>query len=176
MYRSLIGCDVTQVLRVLNLLSPRLAVVGDSLTMEMAMTLGAVLQAEMVQTDLEAEEDHAGGPMQMDFTACGGALHFSFRRNDYLDTRDDPFPSTKCVDDDFGALCIVFASDAVLSQFDTLVVNSGAHPRHGGAGEYGKAMRDASQKVTASMERLHGDKATLIVRNTVPGHPHCGER
>lgn len=60
--------------------------------------------------------------------------------------------------------------DAILEEYDTLVVNSGAHQVKGDLEGYKKLMKAASENLTASMERLHGDKAILIVRNTSPGH------
>ncbi|CAM9961222.1 unnamed protein product, partial [Scytosiphon promiscuus] len=37
-------------------------------------------------------------------------------------------------------------------------------------------MATASKVLTASMKRLHGGKAILMVRNTLPGHWECTER
>lgn len=70
--------------------------------------------------------------------------------------------------------CIVFADDATLSRFDTLVLNSGAHPAP--MEEYRAVVGAAGSTVTASMRRLHGDRAIMIVRNTVPGHWNCTSR
>lgn len=62
------------------------------------------------------------------------------------------------------------ADDSVLGEYDTLVVNAGQHRSLGGMEEYGEMMRNASAFLTPAMERLHGDDAILVVRNTVPGH------
>ncbi|CAM9165023.1 unnamed protein product [Hapterophycus canaliculatus] len=37
-------------------------------------------------------------------------------------------------------------------------------------------MKAASASLEASMRRLHGENAILVVRNTPPGHGHCAER
>lgn len=68
------------------------------------------------------------------------------------------------------------ADDSILGAYDTLVVNAGAHRRRGGIKAYGEMMRNASTSLAASMERLHGDEAIMIVRNTVPGHGKSYER
>ncbi len=65
------------------------------------------------------------------------------------------------------------ADDSVLSEFDTLVVNSGAHILRRGMRAYESRMSDASASLTESMRRLHGDDAILVVRNTSPGHWNC---
>lgn len=72
--------------------------------------------------------------------------------------------------------CYVDEDDAVLSEYDTLVVNAGAHRRTGGIDAYGDMMEVASNTLTTSMKRLHGDNAILIVRNTVPGHGNAYSR
>ena len=101
-----------------------------------------------------------------------------FMRNDFLDVRTSPFGTVQCrlkngttADN---TRCTVFADKGTLEKFDTLVVNSGAHPRPGE--EYGPAMRAASESLAATMKLLHGDDAVLIARNTVPGHWGCTER
>ena len=78
----------------------------------------------------------------------------------------------RCVPDmtDF---CTTFANDEVLSEFDTLVVNSGAHRPKGGLRGYEEMMTTASAELEASMKRLHGEDAILVVRNTSPGHGNC---
>ncbi|CAM9583244.1 unnamed protein product [Ectocarpus sp. 12 AP-2014] len=141
---------------------------GDSLTGEMIDTLAAVVRATLVK--------HV--PLTMDtYSACDGALTLSWYRNDYLDTRTDGFDTVHCEDPDFSASrCVVFADDATLSQFDTLVVNAGAHRRSGGLEAYGSMMKNASENLTSTMRRLHGDDAILVVRNTVPGHGHSYDR
>lgn len=68
------------------------------------------------------------------------------------------------------------ADDSTLREYDTIIVNAGAHRRRGGMEAYGQMMRQASRFLSASMERLHGDKAILIVRNTVPGHGRSFDR
>ncbi|CAN0336237.1 unnamed protein product, partial [Ectocarpus sp. 12 AP-2014] len=106
-----------------------------------------------------------------------GALTLSWYRNDYLDTRTDGFDTVHCEDPDLSASrCVVFADDATLIQFDTLVVNAGAHRRSGGLEAYGSMMMNASESLTSSMRRLHGDNAILVVRNTVPGHGESYDR
>lgn len=101
-----------------------------------------------------------------------------FVRNDFLDTRTTPFGTVQCISQDGkpadNTRCRVFADDRTLVEFDTLVVNSGAHPRPGK--EYGAAMNVTSEALSASMKRLHGDDAILVARNTVPGHWGCTER
>ena len=62
------------------------------------------------------------------------------------------------------------ADDSTLGDYDTLVVNSGLHRAGGGLEEYAEMMTNASTFLAASMERLHGEKAVLVARNTVPGH------
>lgn len=68
------------------------------------------------------------------------------------------------------------ADDATLSQFDTLVVNAGAHLRSGALEAYGSMMKSASESLTSAMRRLHGDNAILVVRNIVPGHGQSFDR
>lgn len=65
------------------------------------------------------------------------------------------------------------ADDATLEDYDTLVVNSGAHILRGGMDAYADMMSNASSALTASMRRLHGYDALLVVRNTTPGHWNC---
>ncbi len=67
------------------------------------------------------------------------------------------------------------ANDATLRQFDTMVVNSGAHPRDPKL--FREQMHAAADALTGTMHRLHGeDGAILVVRNTVPGHWECVQR
>lgn len=68
------------------------------------------------------------------------------------------------------SLAVSRVDDSVLGKYDTLVVNSGAHRRTGGIEAYGEMMKISSAILTASMDRLHGHDAILVVRNTVPGH------
>lgn len=102
-------------------------------------------------------------------------------RNDFLDARAAPryvspycqeFPGGPAV---INTRCRLFGTDDTLRDFDTLVVNSGAHPRP--AAQYGRQMDAAAEALTSSMNRLHGKgKAILVVRNTVPGHWGCMKR
>ena len=116
--------------------------------------------------------------MEDEWSACDGKLTVKFLRNDYLDTRTSPFNTVHCEDENGMPInashCGVFADNNTLQNFDTLVVNSGAHPRPGDV--YGPAMRVASDALSASMKSLHGDDAILIVRNTTPGHWDCTAR
>lgn len=66
-----------------------------------------------------------------------------------------------------------FPGDPVLEEYDTLVVNSGAHVVEGGMSAYESSMSEAAASLTESMRRLHGDDAVLVVRNTSPGHWNC---
>eukprot|EP00752_Nemacystus_decipiens_P006289 g5669.t1 len=146
--------------------------VGDSLTRLMTTTLATVLRADGVSTDTFKDN----------WQACGGDLKVRFMRNDYLDTRTAPrYKSLLCEQGVGGGpqaentRCRIFATDETLGEFDTLVVNSGAHPR--GAPEYGRQMDAAAEALTEAMHRLHGrDRAVLVVRNTAPGHWGCTER
>lgn len=141
---------------------------GDSLTRLSTTTLAAVLRAEPVTTSQLKDE----------WSACGGKLRVSFMRNDFLDVRTSAFDGVQCKLRGGKAAdntrCVVFAKHSTLENFDTLVVNSGAHPRPGE--EYGPAMRVASESLAVTMKLLHGDDAVLIARNTVPGHWGCTER
>ena len=141
---------------------------GDSLTRLSTTTLAAILRAEpFTVSQLEDE-----------WSACGGKLRVRFMRNDFLDVRTSSFGSVQCKLESGKAAdntrCIVFADDGTLEKFDTLVVNSGAHPRPGK--EYGPAMKVVSESLAASMKLIHGDDVMLIARNTVPGHWGCTER
>lgn len=121
-----------------------------------------------------------------------------FMRSDFLDVRapseatgkngsggggggggGDTFRTIMCEDEKgqviINSRCVVFASDEVLRESDTLVVNSGAHVRPIDE-EYRPAMEAASKALTASMKRIHGEDAIMIVRNTPPGHWGCTER
>lgn len=106
--------------------------------------------------------------------ACDGTLKLHFYRNDYLDAREEGKKTVLCVPHlrDF---CLTFANDTVLADFDTLVVNSGAHRPEGGLRGYAEMMAAASTSLEASMKRLHGEDAILVVRNTPPGHGNCSE-
>ena len=139
----------------------------------MTTTLAAVLRAEEVSIDTFKDN----------WEACGGALKVRFMRNDYLDTRTAPRYKSYLCEHGVGAggppadntRCRIFAADETLGEFDTLVVNSGAHPRD--AIEFGHQMHAAAEALTEAMNRLHGrDKAVLVVRNTPPGHWGCIER
>lgn len=173
---------------------------GDSLTRIMASTLASVLRAEVApqpslgQVDEAHEQSGRGGNghragvgkgganppngvVSDNWSACGGALKVSYYRNDHLDTRTVAFPTRECdVHDISSTRCMVFADDATLKSFDVLIVNAGAHTRKGGMEEYGEAMRKAALVLTESMRRWHGQNATLVVRNTVPGHWDCDAR
>lgn len=119
-----------------------------------------------------------------EWLACNGALKIHYQRNDFLDTRTERlfqnntrgFDEKHCERPDLSKTrCTIFADDETLAGFDTLVVNSGAHPRPGE--RYGPAMEIAGPTIAASMRRLHGDDdAILVVRNTVPGHSDCNDR
>lgn len=138
----------------------------------MTTTLATVLRAEAVAVD----------PFKDSWEACGGALKVRFMRNDFLDTRTLPrYKTLQCERGVRGGTpvdntrCRIFATDETLAEFDTLVVNSGAHPRP--APEFGRQMDAAAETLTESMNRLHGKgKAVLVVRNTTPGHWGCTER
>eukprot|EP00904_Undaria_pinnatifida_P012817 jgi/Undpi1/8666/HiC_scaffold_25.g11131.m1 len=151
--------------------------VGDSLTRLMSTTLASTLRAEgiVAGSDQRCHDE---------WLACNGTLKMHYQRNDFLDTRTERtfenntrgFDQKHCERPDLSKTrCTIFADDDTLSGFDTLVVNSGAHPRPGE--RYGPAMEVASRTIAASMKRLHGDDDTiLIVRNTVPGHSDCNDR
>ncbi|CAN0105017.1 unnamed protein product [Scytosiphon promiscuus] len=142
--------------------------VGDSLTGQMIDTLAAILRATVVDHVLLTSDS---------FSACDGTFEFSWYRNDFLDTRTDGFDTVHCEDPDISmSHCKVFADDSTLSQFDTLIVNAGAHIRSGGLPAYGEMMKNASERLTESMKRLHGENSILVVRNTVPGHSSSYER
>jgi len=135
----------------------------------MAATLSAVLRAEVV--------DARSGEFSTYFSACGGELKFASKRNDYLETRTTEFQGRHCrVPDVAATRCVPFATDEILAEFDTLVVNAGAHKMSGGIEDYRSQMKNSSEDLSASMRRLHGDDAILVVRNTVPGHWECDKR
>ncbi|CAN0273303.1 unnamed protein product [Pylaiella littoralis] len=141
--------------------------VGDSLMEIMTQTLAGLLRAELLSMPAYSRV----------YSACGGAWKFAWYRNDYLDLRTTKYETMNCqIKDRFSTRCIVFATDSVLEQFDTLIVNSGAHRMEGGMSEYQQKMTAASKALTASMKRLHGESAILMVRNSVPGHWECRER
>ncbi|CAM9986379.1 unnamed protein product, partial [Hapterophycus canaliculatus] len=142
---------------------------GDSLTGQMIDTLAAVLRATVV------EHVHLTSDT---FSACNGKLAFAWYRNDYLDARTDGFDTIHCEEPDVSMLSAVdvLADDSTLSQFDTLIVNAGAHKRSGGLPAYGAMMKAASERLTSSMKRLHGENVVLVVRNTVPGHGSSYDR
>lgn len=133
---------------------------GDSLTRLATTTLASVLRAKPIDIGLFGDE----------WEACGGELKVQFIRNDLLDVGTTPplvIPNN--------AHWKLFAADEILREFDTLVVNSGAHPRP--AAQFGQQMDAAAEVLTSSMNRLHGkNNAILVVRNTVPGHWGCTER
>lgn len=142
---------------------------GDSLTQYMSVTLAAVLRAEVIESETK--------PFSNYFSACGGELRYAAVRNDFLDTRTTHFDGVRCEQPDISdSHCTVFAKDSILAEFDTLVVNSGAHRMGGGLEAFRTRMNKASEELTASMKRLHGDDAILVVRNTTPGHWGCGRR
>ncbi|CAN0117528.1 unnamed protein product, partial [Ectocarpus sp. 8 AP-2014] len=102
--------------------------------------------------------------------------NISFYRNDYLDILTKSVRATQCDGEDHFSKCIAFAQDPILRRFDTLVVNSGTHPTAGGIDAYRKKMNATSAVLTASMTRLHGENAILVIRNTSPGHSECLKR
>ena len=111
-----------------------------------------------------------------EWLACEGKLAVRFVRNDYLDVRTTPFDTVECnsKNGEPYTRCRMFADSSTLSQFDTLVVNSGAHTRPREI--YGPIMKFVSVSLAASMRSIHGDDTILVVRNTVPGHWGCTER
>lgn len=109
------------------------------------------------------------------WTACDGALNVHFYRSDDLNPRTEEDKFQSCVYDGVN-FCITFANDEILGEFDTLVVNAGAHLPGKGLDAYAATMEAASTSLEASMRRLHGDDAILVVRNTPPGHGNCAER
>lgn len=135
----------------------------------MSTTLASILRADTVVAG-------ADNRCHDEWLACNGALNVTFQRNDFLDTRTDRgFNGMHCeVPDMSSTRCTIFADNDTLSRFDTLVVNSGAHPRP--AARYGPAMEVASKTIASSMKTLHGGDAVLVVRNTVPGHWDCNKR
>lgn len=85
----------------LSILSTAIFLSGDSLTRQLALTLGAVLGAELVKTEKFASDL---------FVACGGDLRVRHYRNDLLDTRNQSFPTEHCVEPDYGSTrCTSFA-------------------------------------------------------------------
>lgn len=139
---------------------------GDSLSEIMTQTLAGVLRADAVS--------RVG--FIHNFSACGGELKFAWYRNDLLDVRRTEFESIHCALKDVSdTRCTVFATDSVLEQFDTLVVNAGAHSLAGGMSAFREMMMAAGADLTSSMDRLH-DNAVTVVRNTVPGHWECHDR
>ncbi|CAN0116813.1 unnamed protein product [Scytosiphon promiscuus] len=143
-----------------------LLIVGDSLSNQMALALATILHADHIVD--KPKEHHK-------WLACEGTVTLTFRRNDYLDTRTHPsfYHRTHCeaVERSRGTLCTVFADDDTLSAHDTIVVNSGAHPRP--VDTYSDTMWVASETLAASMKRFHGEDAILVYRNSVPGHYGC---
>lgn len=141
---------------------------GDSLSRLTTTTLAAFLRAKRSATGSTGEN----------WSACGGTLMVRLVRNDFLHTSTTPYDYIECPDENgnaaFNSRCNVFASNSTLENFDTLVVNSGAHVRP--MEVYSSAMKTASAFLSASMKALHGDDAILVVRNTVPGHWGCAER
>lgn len=85
----------------MSILSTTVSLSGDSLTRQLALTLGAVLGAELVKTEKFASDL---------FVACGGDLRVRHYRNDLLDTRNQSFPTEHCVEPDYGSTrCTSFA-------------------------------------------------------------------
>lgn len=165
----------------------------------MVKTLALMMGATAITSSDSAGNALEGVQQDLTFSweACDGALKFVHKRNDYLDCRteeegssspgvlehldvtheDEPFRDDGECDVTYkgmAARCLAFADDDTLAQFDTVVVNSGAHPRP--LEEYRLAMEAASDTIGAAMKRLHGDRALLVVRNTVPGHWGCEKR
>lgn len=135
----------------------------------MSVTLAAVLQAEIISSERR--------PFANYLSACGGKLRYAALRNDFLDTSTAGFDHHHCEHAQHNdTRCTVFAKDSLLSEFDTLVVNSGAHQMTGGLEAFRTMMGISSEELTASMKRLHGDDAILVVRNTTPGHWGCSRR
>ena len=135
----------------------------------MTATLSAVLRGEVIKSRSEYLSTY--------LSACGGELKFASKRNDFIDTRTTEFHDARCEVPDVSATrCVPFATDEILAEFDTLVVNAGAHRMVGGIEAYRSQMKNSSEDLSASMRRLHGDDAILVVRNTVPGHWGCDDR
>ncbi|CAM9357325.1 unnamed protein product [Scytosiphon promiscuus] len=140
--------------------------VGDSLTREFSITLASILRAKLNSTGSRGPDE---------WMACDGELPVKFIRNDFLDLRSDFVEGNLCREGAFDR-CFVFADDSILEASDVVVVNSGAHLTPGGMHSYEEKMKAVSARLTSSMERLHGDNATLVVRNTSPGHSDCTEK
>lgn len=135
----------------------------------MTPTLAAVLRAEVLVESPAIFFTY--------LSACGGKLRFGSLRNDFLETRTTEFLHRQCEPGYVGSShCVPFATDEILENFDTLVVNAGSHNMRGGIDAYRSQMKNASEDLSASMRRLHGDDAVLVVRNTVPGHWGCDDR
>lgn len=128
-----------------------------------------MLSAESIEADRNGDK----------WSACDGKLPIRFIRNDFLNARKTnklkmmhcEYPSGKAAQNTF---CNAFTDDGILKQFDTLVVNSGAHFRN--STDYVSGMLEINEVVAKSMKRLHGDAAFMVFRNTVPGHWGCTPR
>lgn len=130
----------------------------------MSRTLASILDADLVSKPISV----------LNFSACGGELKFWWVRNDVLDVGTTKLNSNYCKS--FKSSCRIFAKDSILEQFDTVVVNAGAHVLKGGILEYERMMTSASKALTSSLKRLHGDNGIFVVRNTLPGHWECNAR
>ena len=135
-------------------------------------TLAAVLRADLIKAS--SPVPGVGDGIDQ-WSACSGELVVRFVRNDYLYLNTTRLAHDACFNQQgVKAECYVFTEDETLEQFDTLVVNNGAHPRTDE--EFDPAMRTAAKMLSSSMKRIHGKDALLIVRNTAPGHWGCTDR
>lgn len=134
-------------------------------------TLAAILRAKVVKISAVIPGTDDGID---EWSACSGRLVLRFVRNDYLYVGTTPLADNICYSAGGQAQCHVFTEDATLEQFDTLVVNSGAHWRTDQ--EFAPAMSTAAEVLSSSMKRIHGGDAVFVVRNTVPGHWNCTAR
>ena len=138
--------------------------VGDSITRLFSYTLASMMKTESISKDK--------------WSICNGNNQIEFIRNDFLDT-NNYFIGNKCKNSDgnFGVNAKCFEFFDHLALYDTIIVNSGAHPRfvyEYGFEEYHMSMKLASTRISSKMNMLH-DNPILIARNTVPGSWGCDE-
>lgn len=131
----------------------------------MARTLASIIDADFVSNPQS----------NLHFSACGGKMKLSWYRSDVLDVGTTNYTTNYC-NRLKTSCCVIFARDSILRRYDTVVVNAGAHPTRGGVSEYEQMMTSASEALTSSLKRLHGDNGIFVVRNSLPGHWECGIR
>jgi len=144
-------CNVGEKLKIAQNFTETIALVGDSLTWEHYMALGYSLGAKI---DKDGQFISRRGRKSIDARTCDGDVKIMYWRSDYLE----------------------FLPNVLALHPTTVIINTGAH--------YVRTDSDFMKRMNSTIEQLRNWTQTcdlnqqsclIIVRTTVPGHPHCSE-